>query len=144
VLPEGIGQPRLRFDQDRLQLGFRCGRGAWSTVITVELRVWLPAGQTNAMALELVGLHAGALPVKAQSTLERIAQAARENGIEVTWYRHNGHPVALLRFQADLPRPTIELQAVNLEQGSIMIRGRYPDGPPGRASVPPVMPATAN
>jgi hypothetical protein len=130
LLPEGISQPRFVFEADRLRFGFRYGSGTWSTVVSFELRPWVPAGEQNVLALELAGLHAGVLPVKAQSLLERIAQAARDNGIEMSWYRYNGHPVAVLRFQADLQRPTVQLQRVELRPGSIMIRGTSPDGTP--------------
>src|SRR5262249_21982027 len=95
--------------------------------------------------LELAGLHAGVVPVKALSLLERIAQAARDNGIDVTWYRHKGHPVALIRFQADQPRVTMKLQTIKLsDEGRIMIRGCFTEGTPARASVHPPEPTAAS
>jgi hypothetical protein len=136
VLPDAISALRLRIEPDKLRLGFRYGSGAWSTIITLDLRVWLPAGEPNVLALELVGLHAGVVPIKALSLLERIAQAARDNNIEVTWYRYNGHPVALIRFQADQPRVTMRLQDISLADGSLMIRGSSPEGTPARVLVP--------
>ena len=41
-----------------------------------------------------------------------------------SWFRLNGHPVALLRFQADQAHPSLLLQDVHLDQGSLTIRGR--------------------
>ena len=135
LLPEGISQPRLVFEPDRARLAFRYGSGFWSTVISIDLKVWLAKGEANAVALELEGFHAGALPIAAQSLLERISEVGRQNGIDVNWYRHNGHPVALLRFQADSPRPTLQLQAVQLKQGEITITGRSGDGPGPRTQL---------
>ena len=135
LLPEGISQPRLVFEPDRARLAFRYGSGFWSTVISIDLKVWLAKGEANAVALELEGFHAGALPIAAQSLLERISEVGRQNGIEVNWYRHNGHPVALLRFQADAPRPTLQLQAVQLKQGEITLTGRAGDGPGQRTQL---------
>ncbi|HZY90613.1 MAG TPA: hypothetical protein VFE78_37670 [Gemmataceae bacterium] len=135
LLPEGISQPRLMFEPDRARLAFRYGSGFWSTVISIDLKVWQPKGEANAVALELEGFHAGALPIAAQSLLERISEVGRQNGIEVDWYRHNGHPVALLRFQAEQPRPTLQLQAVQLEQGAITIKGKSGDGPGARTQL---------
>src|SRR5512138_3219620 len=37
-LPQGFHSPRVAIDGDRLKLGFRSGRGFWSTVVSVELR----------------------------------------------------------------------------------------------------------
>ena len=56
--------------------------------------------------------------------LERISEVARQNGIDVTWYRHEGYPVALLRFQADQQRPTLQFKAVKFEPGCISIHGQ--------------------
>ena len=36
------------------------------------------------------------MPISAQSLQEEISALARSRKLEVTWYRHEGHPVALL------------------------------------------------
>ncbi|HVS36952.1 MAG TPA: hypothetical protein VMS17_15435, partial [Gemmataceae bacterium] len=36
----------------------------------------------------------------------------------------NGHPVAVLRFQANQAHPSLLLQDVRVDQGSLTIRGR--------------------
>jgi hypothetical protein len=137
VLPDDIGRPRFVFEEDRIRLGFRYGRGVWSSVVSIDLRVWLPACEPNVVALELEGFHAGKLPISAQSLLEKVAEVGRKNGIDVNWYRNNGHPVALLRFQPDQPRPTFQLQAVQLSNHTLMIQGRSLDqNPAPKASDP--------
>jgi isocitrate/isopropylmalate dehydrogenase len=73
------------------------------------------------VALELQSLHAGALPVAAHSLLERISEAARQNNVDVTWYRHEGHPVALLRFQADQDRPTVKLEHLYVDNAAMQL-----------------------
>jgi hypothetical protein len=123
LLPEGISAPRVSIETDKLRLAFRYGDSPWSTIISIDLRVWLAAKEPNVVALELQGLHAGSLPISAQSLLEQITEIARGSGIEVTWYRHNGNPVALLRFQTD-GRPSVPLQKLELRQGTITIAGR--------------------
>jgi hypothetical protein len=127
-LPEYIQQPRVIFEPDRLRLAFRYGRGLWSTVVSLDLRVWVTKDEPNSVALQVIGFHAGALPISAQSLLEPMMEVGRQNGIDVVWYRHEGCPVALLRFQADMPRPTLALQAVIVEQGLLALRGHFNDG----------------
>ena len=141
VLPEHISRPRVRIEADRIRLAFRYGRGAWSTVVSIDLRAWLAPREPNVMCLELEAFHVGALPLAVQSILERISEAGRQNGIDVSWYRNpeTGKPVAVLRFQADQPKPTLELSALHLGQGVLTIQGKSNDfGPPVR--VGPVLP----
>jgi hypothetical protein len=128
ILPEGVSHPHIVFGPEKVHLAFRYGVGAWNTVISLDLRVWLAKGEPNAVALELEGIRAGALPISGQWLLQDFVKAARDrNGMDVTWYRTNGHPVALLRFQADQPHPSMLLQGVQMQQGSLTIRGRSPE-----------------
>lgn len=126
MLPDDISDPRLRFDPDRLRLAFRYGRGAWSTVVSVDAYIWLPPQEPNVAAIELIGFQLGALPISVQSLLERLSEVGRARGIDISWYRapETGHPVAILRFQADKDRPNLQLQVVKLETGKITIQGR--------------------
>lgn len=133
ILPDGMSEPRVIFEEDRLQFAFRYRSRLINTVVSISARVWLPRSETNVVAVQLVGFRAGALPFTAQWLLERISESARQNGIEVNWYRHEGQPVALLRFQADQDRPTRQLTAIQIERGRITIQGRSADE---RAALP--------
>jgi hypothetical protein len=124
LLPEGIREPRIQFEPERMRLSFRYRSGLLSTVVSVTLRIWLPENEPNVVAVCLERIQAGLVPYSAHWLLERLAETARQNGIEVTWYRYEGYPVALIRFQADQPRPTLQLTGVRFEQGSITIHGR--------------------
>jgi hypothetical protein len=120
VLPHGMSQPRVAIEPDKIRLAFRYGHGPWSTLISIDMRVWLASREHNIVALELQGLWAGALPISVQSLLERVSDTVRQQNIEVTWYRHEGNPVALLRFQS---QPTIHLQRLEVRDGAIRIHG---------------------
>jgi hypothetical protein len=120
VMPRGMSQPRVAIEPDKIRLAVRYGHGAWSTLISIDMRVWLASRERNIVALELQGLWAGALPISVQSLLERVADMLRQQNIEVTWYRHEGNPVALLRFQS---QPTIHLQRLEVRDGAIRIHG---------------------
>ena len=133
-LPEGISKPRVSIGPETIRLAFRYGTEAWcSTVVSIDFRVWLCPREANVVALELKGLHAGSLPITAQSLLERVSEVARRKDIEVTWYRLNGNPVALLRFQATQPRPTVRLERLELSEGQIVVGGRSAEAAPLRA-----------
>jgi hypothetical protein len=136
TLPEGLSDPRLLVRPDGFRLGLRYRWGPLAAILSIDMRVWLAASELNVVALELQGLHVGALPISAQSLLERISEKARENGIEVTWYRYHGNPVALLRFQADQELPTYRLDHIALKDHEIGVWGRSSDAPPMRSATP--------
>src|SRR4051812_36648428 len=51
VLPEGISEPRICLQPDKIRLAFRYGGERWSTVISVDLSVWLAAKEPNVIVL---------------------------------------------------------------------------------------------
>jgi hypothetical protein len=124
LLPDKLHSPRVSIENDRLRVGFRYGEGFWSTVVWVELRVWLVANETNLVAVEVCDLRAGGLPIGSQSVLDAIAEGVRGLNVEVTWYRHNGNPVGLFRFYANQPRPASQLLTLEVKDGAITIAGR--------------------
>jgi hypothetical protein len=131
-LPEGVHAPRVRIDPNRFTLACRYGQGFWSTIVSVEMNMWLVAGERNTVAVEVLGVHAGSLPISVQSFLEQIAENARQLSIEVTWYRRESNPVALLRFQPDQENPTFVLQKLELQEGKLMIAGKSNEAAPLR------------
>jgi hypothetical protein len=133
VLPKGFHSPRVALEGDRLFLGVKYREGFWSTVIWLELKVWMVAEQTNVAAVEVCNLKAGQLPFGAQSILDKISDIARESSIDVTWYRHKNNPVGLFRFFSKQPRATSQVLTLEVKDGKLVIAGRsYQDvlGPP--------------
>jgi hypothetical protein len=137
LLPKGLHSPRVAIEGDRLKLGFRYGHGFWSTVVWIELRVWLVADETNLMAVEVCDLRAGGLGVGAQSILDAIADTARGSNIDVTWHRHEGNPIGLFRFFPDQPRAASQVLTLEVRDGKIVVAGQ------SVADAPPVSPGAA-
>src|SRR6266446_476164 len=50
----GISEPRLAVEGDRIRLGFRYGSGLWSTVVSYDLRIWLAPRDVNVVAVEIL------------------------------------------------------------------------------------------
>jgi hypothetical protein len=122
-MPDDFSDPRMVLEADRIRIGFRYGEGAWSTIISADLKVWLAVNECNVVVIEVEGLYAGGLPITSQSLLERFAESARRQEMEVTWYRLNGHPVALLRFQPGKKDPTVQLKHFKLQDGMLHVAG---------------------
>ncbi len=112
--PEWMSEPRVGLENGLVHFGFRYGVGGISTVVSMEIRPWLAAQDPNVLALEFVSLHAGAIPISKQWLLERFTEAGRPLKIDVNYYRYNGHPVLVLRFQSDHTNPTFQLREVKV------------------------------
>lgn len=124
MFPDGLNAPRIVFENERIRLGMRYGTGWWSTILSVDLRVYLAAHEANVVVLEIERIRAGALQISAQSILERMSEVARRQDIEVTWYRRAGKPVALLRFGAGRSDSGVQLEQLRLQDGMLTISGR--------------------
>lgn len=129
-LPPGFSQPRVKIEEGRMRLGVRYKNSVVQTVLSIEIKMWLVAGEANLLALEVVSLQAGSLPLSPATLLDYISESARAQNIEVTWYRNNDHPVALLRFQAEVTRPTFQFEQVKLTNGKLIIKGRSTENLP--------------
>jgi hypothetical protein len=119
--PEGIREPRVAIDENRFRFAFRYGRAPWSTVVSVDLNVWVVKKEPNVVAMQLMGLRAGGLPITSQTLLDRFAEALRQKDIEVNWYRLDGKPVAVVRFQPGHKSPTVMLQNLKLSPGCLRL-----------------------
>ncbi len=134
LLPDGISEPRILFEPGKVCLAFRYGKGLWSSIISIDFNVWLTS-EPNVIALKLVGLQAGSLPIGAQRLLDSLSEMVENNNIQIDWYRHEGQPVALLRFQSSQNETTVQLQDVKVDRGSLIIRGKPVDSSPTHAAV---------
>jgi hypothetical protein len=143
MLPSDISEPRIALEPDRIRLGFRYGEPPWSTIISIDLGVWLAPKEPNVVVLELRGLRAGSLPISAQSLLEKISDIARRKNIDVNWYRHNGNPVALVHFATD-SRSGVQLQQLELGAGKLTLVGRALENTPRAAAGRPGLTPHAN
>ncbi len=136
ILPEKTHSPRLAIEGDRVKLGFRYGQGFWSTVVWIELRIWLVANERNLVGVEVCDLRAGRLPLGTQSILDSITESARESNIEVTWYRHGSNPVGLFRFFAGQAQATSQILTLMVTDGKIVVAGRSDLEPATVAATP--------
>jgi hypothetical protein len=123
MFPEGVSEPRVAFEAERIRLAFRYRSAFVNTVVSASLKVWLPGGEPNLLAIQLESFQAGLIPISAQWLLEEISEVGRGKGVEVNWYRHEGRPVAVLRFQADKAKPTIKLTGIFLDDTTFTIQG---------------------
>jgi hypothetical protein len=124
LLPKGFHSPRVSIEGDRLRLGVKYRDGFWSTVVWLEMRVWLVAEQVNVAAVEVCELRAGGLPFGSQSILDKISDVARDAGIEVTWHRHGSNPVGLFKFFPKQTQQISQVLTLEVNDGKIVVAGK--------------------
>lgn len=126
LLPAGIEQPRVRFEQDELQIGFRARRGIWSGIVSARLRVWV--ARRNQLACEIQSLRAGLAPIPADDMLQSLVDGLNQAGWRVEWKSGDGADVLLVTLDAETrapherPRPVLE--ALELVPGKLRVSGR--------------------
>src|SRR5947209_8386828 len=138
-IPEDVKDIRVALEDDLIRVGFRYGEGEWASIVSVEFRAWLVANKPNTIALELCDFRAGALSMGTRSLIDHITEAARRQYIDVTWYRRAGHPIALLRLQANQARPTFQLRRLEVTPGKFVVAS----SPTREAGGPPTSPPAA-
>lgn len=132
TLNRRIRSPRVAIDGDRLTVAARYQAAPFeflecdstTVVVSVEMKIWVVSQRQNTVAVEITRLAAGAVPIGAQRYLDRLAEAARDANVEVTWYRNNGNPVGLFRFYADLSRPTTLIRTAKIADGRLTVGGK--------------------
>ena len=120
----GLIEPRLSLDGDRLLFGTRTGRGFWSAVLSVELKVWLIPTEPNQFAVEVVSCRAGSLPLPKRSLMDRFSEFAAANNSELVWFQRAGNPVGVCRLKITQSQPDMKLESLSLEAGQLTISGK--------------------
>lgn len=125
--PPEITEPRVVFRQATILLAFRYGDSSWQSIVSIEAKVWVSKQEPNVVALQFEELRAGALPLAVKVLQDHLEDCFRRQNIQLQWYRHEGKPVALLRFQADKREPSIQLLELDIGEGTIYFKGRSVD-----------------
>jgi hypothetical protein len=140
----GISEPRVAFEDGGIRFAFRYGSGIWSTVLSYDLRVWAVPKEANALAVQVRGRRVGALPMSSQALLSELSDIAARNNIEVTTYRYEGSPVAVIRFQSDQPNPVAQLKCLHIAPGTLRVGGSCPGAAHPASQVNAPLPAASN
>jgi hypothetical protein len=141
VLPTGVSDPRVAIEGDLIRLGFRYGEPPWSTVVSVDFRVWMAPNETNTVALQLLALRAGMIPMSSKFLMDKVAALVRNStyDIRLSWYRHEGSLVALLQFGENRVRSN-QLGQLQVADGKLIIAGRSPTSPAAKNNPAPASP----
>lgn len=123
-LPANIREPRVAITPEMLTLGFRTVVAGTDTVVTVDAAPVLT--DSGDLAIRLVAVHAGALPLPVLQVAEEIATACQGLSLPVRWTRHEGQPVAVIDLQgtAASNKRQYAIETIELDEGSLFVEGQ--------------------
>lgn len=134
-IPEGVHEPRVVFELDRVNLGFQLDQGPLRSVVWIVARVAVPG--ENELALTIEKIRAGIVPISAENLLERITKTAQERGLDLRWEHDGENPVAIVKYTPHLKRHDVVLERLQVLAGQIRLAGRSTKG---RAVASPSLP----
>ena len=82
-LPDNVRDPRVAIAPNLLTLGFRTSSGGVDTVVSVDASVFLT--DEGAVAIRLMSVRAGSLPLPVMQVADELAAACRELSLPVRW-----------------------------------------------------------
>jgi len=125
ALPAGIRDPRVKITEQGVQVAWRYRIERFQTVVSISGQVYL-TDKPNQVALRLHGVRAGWVPLPLDRLLQRVSDAARQNGVDLLWSQDDGDPVAVYRVPTQLeryPGRNVHLETVELQPGRLRLAG---------------------
>jgi uncharacterized protein YpmS len=123
ALPDDVSEPRVAIDEDRLLLGFRARRGGVETVVSADASVMLT--EEGDVAIRLVSVHAGSLPLPVMQVADDVSKACQGLGLPIRWTQVEGQPVALVdvNHTESARKRRLVLDTVELHDGAVYVAG---------------------
>jgi hypothetical protein len=122
-MPGRIRDPRVAIAPNLLTLGFRASSGGVDTVVSVEAGVFLT--DEGAVAIRLMSVHAGSLPLPVMQLADEITAACQRLSLPVRWTRHNGKPLAIVEVHSDVSAKDRQfyIDAIELAEDELYVAG---------------------
>jgi hypothetical protein len=127
-MPDDVHDPRVSIAPDGLTLGFRTTQGGVETVVSVDASVFVT--ESGAIAVRLMSVHAGTLPLPVMQVADEIASACRGLALPIRWTQQDGGPVAIIEInKVESNRgENINIDSIELGEGELYIAGRTEAG----------------
>jgi len=121
-VPEGVRQPRVKFEQDSLQLGFQFEHGHWKGVLCAQVKPWV--AEANQLAIEIQSVRAGLFPLPLDDLFDDLLADLREHGWHVEVRQTATGDVLVVDLSSrDSRDKRPVLEAINLKPGLLRISG---------------------
>jgi hypothetical protein len=125
-IPDGVHEPRVVFEIDRVHLGFQLDQGPVRAIVSVMAKVRVTS--PNELEMTIESIRAGMVPIPSEQLLERITDQARSRGLDVRWDRDGDARIAYVKYTPDPRRRDVILERLQVLNGQIRLAGRSSRG----------------
>lgn len=124
AVSDDVRDPRVAVSPDAVTLGFRTKQGGVDTVVSVDAAVFLT--ESGAVAIRMLKVRAGALPLPVMQVADEVAAACRDMSLPVRWTQQEGQPVAIIDLGNVKPdaKQRLSIDTVELRDGELYVAGR--------------------
>jgi len=125
LVPPGVSRPRVRFLDETVLIGFRFEQKRFSGIVSLRLKPWV--SHPNQIALEVLSVRAGLLPIPLDDVLGEASRQLEEAGWPTEWRQRDGNDVLIIHLDRPGPNRAV-LESVDVAEGVLRIRGeRVPE-----------------
>lgn len=124
-LPDGLYDPRVVIDAERIRLAARYERDGIETVLSVELTVET-TDEPNRIGLRVGRVRAGALPAPLERWIDQAPPVSTDRELPVAWRRDAKGPMLLVDWPARSsawPGRRLTIETIELGAGRITLGG---------------------
>jgi hypothetical protein len=121
LLPKKIRNPRVSIRKEEAAIGWQA-EGRWPAVYSLSIVPYV--ARPNVLAVRILRIRAGAIPVPLGEVVDGLTLAAKRAGLRLQWQQADGDPVALVEIPHDPSAPQrLVLDEVELTDGAIVVSG---------------------
>ena len=125
AIPPQVGHPRIRIDDEGLELAFRCRSRRFQGIIVAKGDAFCTE-HPNEIAIRIKSAKAGIVPLPIGPWVDSIARTLRHAGTDTTWTEIEGDPTAIVvlpRSLTDNDDLRFQLETVQLSKGLLLLGG---------------------
>ena len=121
-VPEGVSEPRVRFVNGLIFIGFRYKQNGFNGVISFQARPWV--AEPNQLALEIESVCAGVVPIPLEKITDKVSQQLASKGWQIEWTQSdNGNDIAILHLDPDGQAEAV-LESLDVIDKAIRLSGK--------------------
>jgi hypothetical protein len=95
LLPREVRDPRVRFSEGKIELGWRHMTPWGETVVSLDGNVSLTKDKRQ-VAAKIANIYAGGFALPRERVLAEVRQAAQTQQLAITWTEQDGCPIAMI------------------------------------------------
>lgn len=126
ALPSHVSDPRVAISPEMIQVACKYADSRFDAVVSIGAQPKMTA-EPNVIAIRIMQVRAGALPVPLANFLDQISEHTAKAGVPLRWGEEDGDPVAYITLPMNQPEfegKTLRVETVELRDGALFVAGK--------------------